>query len=183
MLKNHVFGSFNVNNSEKHRLSFEEFFLGTLDTYTKKMNSPSAVLGEGVHVKVCWLIAYYTQVRVGDVNGATLSSNILRLHAQAPAGIIINHTTSVVTSICIYIRKLHRDTVTLRHQSPLFIVKGIAQYAYCHRKYTDMLNVYILYNTCSGHDGLGFYDDVVTQHVVTPHMPINLCYYFSIIVV
>ena len=47
MLKNHVFGSFNLNNSEKHRLSFEDIFLGTLDTYTKKMNPPSAVLGGG----------------------------------------------------------------------------------------------------------------------------------------
>ena len=57
MLKNHVFGSFNLNKSEKHRLSFEDIFLGTLDTYTKKMNPPSAVLG-GVHGKVSWLIAY-----------------------------------------------------------------------------------------------------------------------------
>ena len=58
MPKNHVFGSFNLNKSEKHRLSFEDIFLGTLDTYTKKMNPPSAVLG-GVHGKVSWLIAYY----------------------------------------------------------------------------------------------------------------------------
>ena len=58
MLKNHVFGSFNLNKSEKHRLSFEDIFLGTLDTYTKKMNPPSAVLGGGVHGKVSWLIAY-----------------------------------------------------------------------------------------------------------------------------
>ena len=43
MLKNHVFGSFNRNNSEKHRLSFEDIFWGTLDTYAKKMNPPSAV--------------------------------------------------------------------------------------------------------------------------------------------
>ena len=52
------FGSLNLNNSEKFRLSFEDIFLGTLDTYTKKMNPPSAVLGGGVHGKVCWLIAY-----------------------------------------------------------------------------------------------------------------------------
>ena len=58
MLKKHVFGSFNLNKSEKHRLSFEDIFLGTLDTYTKKMNPPSAVLGGGVHGKVSWLIAY-----------------------------------------------------------------------------------------------------------------------------
>ena len=47
MLKKHVFGSFNLNNSEKHRLSFEDIFLGTLNTYTKKINPPSAVLGGG----------------------------------------------------------------------------------------------------------------------------------------
>ena len=58
MLKNHVFGSFNLNISEKYRLSLEDIFLGTLDTYTKKMNPPSIVLGGGVHGKVCWLIAY-----------------------------------------------------------------------------------------------------------------------------
>ena len=43
-------------------LSFEDIFLGTLDTYTKKMNPPSAVLGGGVHGKVCWLIAYMYNV-------------------------------------------------------------------------------------------------------------------------
>ena len=47
MLKKHVFGSFNLNNSEKHRLSFEDIFLGTLNTYTNKINPPSAVLGGG----------------------------------------------------------------------------------------------------------------------------------------
>ena len=58
MLKKQVLGSYNLNNSEKHRLPFEDIFLETLDTYTKKMNPPSAVLGRGVHGKVCWLIAY-----------------------------------------------------------------------------------------------------------------------------
>ena len=38
--QNHVFGSFNLNNSEKYRLSFEDIFFGTLDTYTKK-NEPT----------------------------------------------------------------------------------------------------------------------------------------------
>ena len=38
-------GSFNLNNSEIFRLSFGNIFLGTLDTYTKKMNPPLAVLG------------------------------------------------------------------------------------------------------------------------------------------
>ena len=41
------FGSFNLNNSEKQRLFFEDIFLGTLDTYAKKINPPSAVLGGG----------------------------------------------------------------------------------------------------------------------------------------
>ena len=64
MLKNHVFGSLNLNNSEIFRLSFEDIFLGTLDTYTKKMNPPSAVLrGGGVHGKVCWLLAYMCTYR------------------------------------------------------------------------------------------------------------------------
>ena len=50
---------FNLNNSEKYRLSFEDIFLGTLDTYTKKMNPSSTVLGGGeVHGKGSWLIAY-----------------------------------------------------------------------------------------------------------------------------
>ena len=48
MLKKHVFGSLNLNNSEIFRLSFEDTFWGTLDTYMKKMNAPSAVLGGGV---------------------------------------------------------------------------------------------------------------------------------------
>ena len=52
----YVFGSFNLNNSEKYRLCFKDPFL-TLDTYKKKMNTPSAVRGEGVHGKTCWLIA------------------------------------------------------------------------------------------------------------------------------
>ena len=58
MLKKHVFGSFNLNNSEKYRLSFEDIFWGTLDTYTKKINPPSTVLGGEVHGKASWLIAY-----------------------------------------------------------------------------------------------------------------------------
>ena len=52
-----VFVSFKLNNSEIYRLSFADIFLGTLGTYRKKMNPPSAVLGGGVHVYVCWLIA------------------------------------------------------------------------------------------------------------------------------
>ena len=35
MLKKHVFGSLNLNNSEIFRLSFEDIVLGTLDTYMK----------------------------------------------------------------------------------------------------------------------------------------------------
>ena len=68
MLKKHVFGSFNLNNSEKHRLSFEDIVLRTLDTHTKKMNPPSAVLGGGVHGKVCWLIAYVINNIITNTN-------------------------------------------------------------------------------------------------------------------
>ena len=58
MLKNHVFGSFNLNNSEKHRLSFEDIFLGTLDLYEKIEPTLGSSGGREVHGKVCWLIAY-----------------------------------------------------------------------------------------------------------------------------
>ena len=68
MLKNHVFGSLNLNNSEIFRLSFEDIFLGTLDPYTKKINPPSAVLGGGgVHCKACWLIAYSTVLNTTNI--------------------------------------------------------------------------------------------------------------------
>ena len=72
MLKNHVLGAFNLNNSEKYRLSFEDIFFGTLDTYTKKMSIPSTVffLGGGpkkkLHGKVCWLIAYIVLTAQAD---------------------------------------------------------------------------------------------------------------------
>ena len=58
MLKKHVFGSLNLNNSEIFRLSFEDIFLGTLDTYTKKNEPTLGSSGGGVHGKVCWIIAY-----------------------------------------------------------------------------------------------------------------------------
>ena len=58
MLKKHVFGSLNLNNSEIFRLSFEDIFLGTLDTYTKEKEFTLGSSGGGVHGKVCWLIAY-----------------------------------------------------------------------------------------------------------------------------
>ena len=57
----HVFVSFNLNNSEKYRLSFEDIFLGTLDTYAKKNDLTLDSFffgGGGVHGKVSWLIAY-----------------------------------------------------------------------------------------------------------------------------
>ena len=56
-MKKHVFGSFNLNNSEKHRLSFEDIFWGTLDTDTKK-NEPTlgSSAGGGVHGDVGWFI-------------------------------------------------------------------------------------------------------------------------------
>ena len=43
MLKTQVFGSFNLNNSEIFRLSFEDIFLWILDTYRNKMNSPCSM--------------------------------------------------------------------------------------------------------------------------------------------
>ena len=59
MVKKHVFGSLYLNNSEIFRLSFEDIFLGTLDTYTKKWTHPRQFWGGGgVHGKVCWVIAY-----------------------------------------------------------------------------------------------------------------------------
>ena len=74
MLKNHVFGSFNLN---KYRLSFEDIFLGTLDTYTKKNEPPSIVFfggGGSVHGKVCWLIAYIVIVNIVII---TITHNVL----------------------------------------------------------------------------------------------------------
>ena len=47
----------NANISYKIHFFFGEKILVALDTYAKKMNPPSIVLG-GVHGKVCWLIAY-----------------------------------------------------------------------------------------------------------------------------
>ena len=55
---NHVFGSLNLNNFEIFRLSFEDIFLRTLDTYTKKNEPTLGSSGGGVHGKVCWLITY-----------------------------------------------------------------------------------------------------------------------------
>ena len=71
------FGYLNLNNSEIFRLSFEDIFLGRLDTYTKKMNPPSAVRG-GVCGKVCWLIAYW-QCQVHFYNLYTPEHNIALL--------------------------------------------------------------------------------------------------------
>ena len=54
----HVFESYYLNNSEILRLSVEDIFWGTLNTYTKKNNTPSAVAGGMVYGKVCWLMDY-----------------------------------------------------------------------------------------------------------------------------
>ena len=48
----------NANISYKIHFFFVENFLVTLDTYAKKVNPFSIVLGGGGHGKVCWLIAY-----------------------------------------------------------------------------------------------------------------------------
>ena len=50
MLKNHVVGSFNLNNSENYRLSSEDIFLGTLDTYIKKCAHPRQFGGWGARL-------------------------------------------------------------------------------------------------------------------------------------
>ena len=56
-LKNHVLGSFILNNSEKHRLSFGHFFGNT--RHLNEKNKPTlGSSGVGVYGKVCWLIAY-----------------------------------------------------------------------------------------------------------------------------
>ena len=50
----HVFGSFNLNNCEIiFRLSFEDIYLGTLDTYTKRKKPTLGSSGRGMHGKVC----------------------------------------------------------------------------------------------------------------------------------
>ena len=54
----HVFCALSLNISYKIHFFFGEKSLVTLDTYAKKMNLPSIVLGWGVHGKVCWLMAY-----------------------------------------------------------------------------------------------------------------------------
>ena len=41
MLKNHVFRSFNLNNSEKHRLSFEDIFLGGNTRHLYEKDEPT----------------------------------------------------------------------------------------------------------------------------------------------
>ena len=66
MLKNHVLGYFNLNNSEKYRLSFKDIFWGNTKHLFEK-NEPtldSFFLG-GVHGKVCWLIAYIYKLVIG----------------------------------------------------------------------------------------------------------------------
>ena len=74
MLKNHVFTSFNLNISEKYRLLFEDIFLGTLDTCTKK-NEPTldSFVGGGVHGKVCWLIAYLVSHGIPQLSHGIIS--------------------------------------------------------------------------------------------------------------
>ena len=58
MLKNHVFGSLNLNNSEIFRLSFEDIFFGNTRHLYEKNEPTLGSSGGGVHGKVSWLIAY-----------------------------------------------------------------------------------------------------------------------------
>ena len=53
----HVFCALSLNISYKIHFFFGENILVALDTYAKKMNPPSIVMGGGVHGKSCWLIA------------------------------------------------------------------------------------------------------------------------------
>ena len=48
--ENHVFGSFNFNNSEKHRISFEDIFLGNTKHLYKK-NEPTLGSSGGCTVR------------------------------------------------------------------------------------------------------------------------------------
>ena len=58
MLENQILGSFNLNNSEKHKSFPGDLFFNTRHL-CQKMNPPSAVLGGGgVQSTVRWLIAY-----------------------------------------------------------------------------------------------------------------------------
>ena len=59
-VKKHVFGSFDPNNSEKHRFSFEDMFLEHYrHLYEKNEPTLGSSGGRGVHGNVCLLIAYY----------------------------------------------------------------------------------------------------------------------------
>ena len=60
MLKNHVLGYLNLNNSEISGLSFEDIFFGNTRHLYKKNKPTLGSSGGGVHGKVCWLIAYYS---------------------------------------------------------------------------------------------------------------------------
>ena len=74
--KKHVLNLFEsfLNNSEVCKLSFEDILLGTLDTHTKNINPPWAVLGDGVHGRVgvkystcIWYLYLSTYLSVLDV--------------------------------------------------------------------------------------------------------------------
>ena len=54
--ENHVFGAFNLNNSEKYSLSFEDIFL-MYYLYEKNEPTHDSFFFGGVHGKLCWLIA------------------------------------------------------------------------------------------------------------------------------
>ena len=63
--KKHVFWSFNLNNSEKHRLFFEDIFLGTLDTRV------------GVKYSTCtWYLYLSTYLLVPDVLEYLMYGNV-----------------------------------------------------------------------------------------------------------
>ena len=76
MLKNHVFGSSILNNSEIFRLSFEDIFFGNTRHLYEKYE-PTLGSSGGVHGKGCWLIAYMVPVPK-DKRGSKSDSNNYR---------------------------------------------------------------------------------------------------------
>ena len=61
-------------------LFLRKFFFVALDTDTKKVNPPSIILGEGVHGKACWLIAYNNACGVDDLAAEHFIYSDKRIH-------------------------------------------------------------------------------------------------------
>ena len=105
VLKKHVFGSFNLNNSEKHRLSFEDIFWGTLDTYTKKWTHPRQFWGGGVHGKVSWLIAYNTANKFDVLIIVTLFFLLLDTNDQIYNDEVFHDSNGCNSTLCVLCKR------------------------------------------------------------------------------